>query len=102
MLHHICDVAYDENICGPIRLVNVRVQIDQSTIWKARPISTPSMHFSITFIKQYYALHIYRTRNSILKKHLRREIELDYKYFSRKILKVSILCELTCNYLLKG
>ena len=19
MLHHICDVAYDENMCGPIR-----------------------------------------------------------------------------------
>ena len=29
MLHHVCDVAYEENMCGPIRTqVNVGAQID--------------------------------------------------------------------------
>ena len=28
MLHHICGVAYDENLCGPLELVNVGAQID--------------------------------------------------------------------------
>ena len=33
MLHHVCDVAYDENMCGP-ELVNVRAQIDYLTLCK--------------------------------------------------------------------
>ena len=28
MLHQVCDVAYDENLCGPIELKNVGAQSD--------------------------------------------------------------------------
>ena len=35
MLHHVCDLAYDRNMCGPIRTQKCR-NTNWLTIWRAR------------------------------------------------------------------